>query len=792
MLRHNLLLIYRNFKRFKSTFFINLIGLSTGLACVLFIYLWVNDELNVDRFHEKNSRLFRVMMNDPRTESIETSPSTPGILAEALAEEMPEVEYAVASVGGDIDFTLSTDDRHVLATGLFAEKELFHIFSFDLIEGDKNKVLSDKKGVVLSEATAIALFNTTENIIGKAIEWQFAYGKEDAYVSGVFKNIPSHSTTQFDFALSFDFFKDIVGEKSMHWGNYGCGTTVVLKEGTDLQEFNTKIKDFVKRKSKNSTVTLFLRPYSEFYLYGNYENGVQAGGRIEYVKLFSVIGIFILLIACINFMNLTTAKASRKIKEVGIKKAIGASRKTLIFQYLGESLLMTFLSILLAILIVDLLLPQFNVITDKQLALDFNTNLIVSLISIVLFTGLLAGSYPALYLSGFSPAVVLKGRFSSLSVSIVELIARKGLIVFQFTLSIIFIVAVLVIYKQIAFVQTQYLGYDKDHVIYFKPESKAAESVETFLSEVKRIPGVVNASSISNSIVGPQGSSTGHFHWEGKDPDAVIPFQLITVNHDLIETLGIRMTEGRAFSREFASDTSGIIFNKAGIEVMGLKDPVGKTFNLWGKDYTIIGVTEDFHFESLHEKVKPLFLRLIPQDAERIMVKLSAGKERETIERLQEFYKNFNPGFSFDYKFLDQDYQAQYNAEKRVATLSKYFAGLAILISCLGLFGLAAFTAERRLKEIGIRKVLGSSVSGIVYLLSSDFTKIVFISILIALPASYVITKQWLGSFAFKIELEWWYFIGSGVTALLIAWLTVGMQAIKAARVNPVNCLKDE
>lgn len=792
IVHHSLLMIYRNFKRFRSTFIINLIGLSTGLACALLIYLWVNDELNVDKFHEKEHQLFRVMLNDPRSESIQTSPSTQAILAEALVQEMPEIEYAVTSTGGTIDFTLSADDRHVLATGVFAEKDFFTIFSFDLIHGDKNQVLFDKKGVALSEATAIALFNTTEDIIGKAIDWQFPWGKDEAFVSGVFKNIPPNSSIQFDFVLSFDIYKDIVGKESLHWGNYGCSTFVVLKKGTNIQEFNSKIEHFVKRKADGSTVTLFVRPYSEYYLYGNYENGVQAGGRIEYVTLFSIIGIFILTIACINFMNLATAKASRRIKEVGIKKAIGASRKTLIFQYLGESMLMTFLSLLIAILIVDLLLPQFNAITGKYLTLNVNTNLILSLTVIILFTGLIAGSYPALYLSGFNPAAVLKGGFNTQSGSIVELLARKGLIVFQFTLSVIFIVAVLVIYKQIEFVQNKYLGYDKDNIIYFRPEGRAAQQVETFLAEVKKIPGVVNASSIARSIVGAQNSTTGSFHWEGKDPDAVIPFQLVDVNYDMIETLGIEMKEGRTFSKEFTADTSSVIFNEAGIEVMGLKDPVGKIFNLWGKDLKIVGVTKNFHFESLHEKVKPLFFRLVPEAADRIMVKLQAGKEKETIARAEHFYKNFNPGFSFDYKFLDQEYQAQYNAEKRVATLSKYFAGLAILISCLGLFGLAAFTAERRFKEIGIRKILGSSVVGIVYLLSADFTKIVFVSILIALPVSYFIAKHWLDTFAFKIDLEWWYFMGAGLTSLFIAWLTVGTQALKAARINPTKCLKDE
>jgi hypothetical protein len=566
----------------------------------------------------------------------------------------------------------------------------------------------------------------------------------------------------------------------------------VLKGGADLSDVNSKIIDFVKRKAADSKITLFLAPYSEYYLYSEYENGVQVGGRIEYVRLFSIIGIFILTIACINFMNLATAKATRRIKEVGIKKAVGASRRTLILQYLTESMVMALLSLGVAVLFVDLLLPQFNLVTGKNLDLSFNSTFAFSLLSIVTITGLLAGSYPAFYLSRFNPSAVLKGSFNSQRGSISETLARRGLIIFQFTLSVIFIVAVIIVYKQVEFVQTKYLGYDKDNIVYFKPEGRLTTNLDAFFGEARRLPGVVNISSIARSIVGAKNNTVGYFHWEGKDPDAIIPFEIVNGNYELIETLGVQMKEGRSFSKDFPQDTASIIFNEAAIEVMGMNDPIGKIFNLWGKDYKIIGVAKDFHFESLHEKVKPLFFKLVPEEAERILVRLSAGSERTSIEALEKLFQKFNPGFAFDYKFLDAEYAAQYNAEKRVATLSKYFAGLAILISSLGLFGLAAFVTERRLKEIGIRKVLGSSSIGIVYLLSADFTKVVLISIVIALPVSYLITQHWLDSFAFRIPLHWWYFAGSGALAISIAWLTVAAQSIKAARSNPTECLKDE
>jgi ABC-type antimicrobial peptide transport system permease subunit len=440
---------------------------------------------------------------------------------------------------------------------------------------------------------------------------------------------------------------------------------------------------------------------------------------------------------------------------------------------------------------VDLLLPHFNVITGKHLVLDLDMPVILPAISIALITGFIAGSYPAFYLSAFNPSTVLKGKFNS---SLGELWARKGLVLFQFTLSVIFIVSVLVVYKQMEFIQSKYLGYNKDNIIYFRLSGELKKTVnqESFISEMKRnIPGVINASSISHRMTG-HNSGTNGLEWEGKDLNDKTEFENVTVNYDLIETLGIEIAAGRSFSKAYSGDTAKIIFNEAGIKFMGLKDPIGKTVRLWGKERQIIGVAKDFHFESLHKVVKPLFLRLDPENTYLLMGKLAAGKEKESIAAIQSLYKKFNPEFPFEYKFLDAEYQAQYVAEQRVAVLSKYFAGLAILISCLGLFGLAAFSAERRLKEIGIRKVLGSSEAGIIYLLSSDFTKIVVASILIALPVSFLLARYWLGNFAFKISLEWWYFIGAGCVALFISWLTVGSQAFRAARINPTKCLRDE
>ena len=741
----------------------------------------------VDKFHANDSRLYKLMEFQKNSEtSIRITDSTPGLLAETLQDGMPEVEYA-ATVTPFYWFdksTLSIGDKKIEAGGIYAGKDFFNIFSFNLYEGDPNKVLADKSSIVISESTAIALFNTTENVIGKSVEFQH---EKEYIISGLFKRTPPNSTQQFDFVLSFEVFKDM-NQGVLNWGNSGPMTFVVLKDGSNLELFNEKIKDLIGTKVPEKHRTLFAAKYSDLYLRGEFDNGVQSGGRIEYVVMFSLIALFILAVACINFMNLSTAKASRRIKEVGIKKAVGANRRSLVLQYMGESLMMSFLSLFIAVLIVDLLLPQFNGITGKQLGLTFSPGIIASFLAIALVTGVVAGSYPALYLSGFNPATVLKGK---LNTTLGEVWARKGLVVFQFTISVIFIVSVLVVYKQIQYLQTKNLGYDKENIIYFEIEGGISNSREAFLTELKKIPGVVNATTMGQSMVG--GGNTSTLDWEGKDPNDRTPFAFRPVNYDAIEMLDLDIIEGRAFTRENGGDSLKLIFNEAGIEAMGMKDPIGKTINL-GPQFKlqIIGVVKNFHFESLRDKVSPMFFVLAPQYTRKIMVKIAAGKETETIDRIQKFYQQFNPGFAFDYRFLDQDYQAQYFAEQRVAKLSKYFAGLAILISCLGLFGLAAFTAERRLKEIGIRKVLGASEFKIIYLLSADFTKIVIVAIVIALPISYFLTKDWLDDFAYKAPLAAWYFIAAGVIALLISWITVGMQAFKASRVNPVQCLKDE
>jgi putative ABC transport system permease protein len=797
MLRHNLLIIFRNFKRNKSSFLINLIGLSTGLTCVLLIYLWVNDELHMDKFHEKDRRLYQVMLNTAMPNGTNTSESTPGLLAQALAEELPEVEYAAAVIPADWGFgtegILSFENLRLKANEQFVSRDYFHVFSYRLLQGNSDQVLSDKNSILISDEIAKKLFGSTENIVGKTIHWdrEILNVKFAGFykISGVFEKPPSNSSDQFDLIFNYQLFFEKWGEPIKKWTNENPHTYLTLKEGVDVEQFNRKIAGFIKSKDKNAIDTVFIRPYSDKYLFDNYENGVQAGGRITYVRLFSLIALFILVIACINFMNLATAKASGRLKEVGVKKTVGAGRKALILQYLGESFAIVFISLILAIVLVEFLLPQFNQITRKHLSLKFDSNIVFAILGISFFTGLISGSYPAFYLSGFNPVTVLKGK---LSTSPGELWARKGLVTFQFIISVILIVSVLVVYKQIEFIQTKNLGIDKDNVICFQRDGNLEKHFDAFLPELKSIPGIAGASNSSSDFVGNHSGTIGGVTFKESNQ---IHFAAMDINYDFFETLGISIKEGRNFSEEFGSESSTIIFNETGIRVLGIQDPIGKIVQVWGQSRQIVGVVKDFNFESLYEDVKPCFFRILDPNfnfANNIWVKIQAGAERETIARIERLYKEFNPGLPFEYRFLDADYQKLYEAEGRVAILSRYFAGLAILISCLGLFGLAAFTAERRRKEMGIRKVLGLSALRIVYLLSGDFTKVVLASMLISLPVSYFISKHWLDSFAYRIDLSFWYFLAAALITLFIAWMTVAMQAVKTATANPVESLRYE
>ncbi len=787
MLTHYLLVAYRNFSLNKGSFFINLIGFTSGLVAALLIYLWVNDELLVDKFHQQDDQLYQIMTRRTSQDGrVQVGHSGPSPLAEALALEMPEVEYAVAVRWTGSAGMVKAGQKVIRASEQYAGKDYFQVFSYPVLEGSQEKALTDKTAVLISDELATQLFGACRNVTGKTVEWEKEGVNGHYQVAGVFKKPPYNATVQFDLIFPFDLYRDTKSREN-EWFNGGAYTYVVLKPETDLEQFNQKINTYLQAKSNDPQWSIFARRYADQHLYDKYENGVQAGGRITYVKLFSLISVFILLIASINFMNLSTAKASRRLKEIGVKKAIGASRRTLILQFLSESVLLAFVSLLVAILLIALLLPTFNQITAKQLSLRVEPTVVLAVLLITLLAGILAGSYPALHLSGFKPIRVLKGRLDRSSTGAW---ARKGLVVFQFAVSLLLLVAVLVIYEQTQYMQRKNLGYDKDNIILFKREGKLNQHLDSFLDQVKALPEVVNASAMWGNMT-QLGNTTADLHWQGKAPGDKTEFGEFGTGYNLIETLGIQLKAGRSFSQHFGADSAALILNEAAVAAMGLKDPVGSIIRHGIEQKQIIGVVKNFHLESLYEPLKPVFMVVAPY-TNNVVVRVKAGKEQETITQLQKIYRHYNPGLAFEYQFLDQGFQQLYESEVRLSILSRYFAGMAILLSCLGLFGLAAFTVESRGKEIGIRKIVGASHWGIMQLLSVDFMRLVIVAVLAALPFSYLITNYWLATFTYRVRLEWWYFLGPGAMMLLIAWLVVALQIVKAASITPVESLRNE
>lgn len=795
MLQHNLLVIFRSFKRYKSTFLINLIGLSTGLTCTLLIWLWVSDELGFDAFHARNAQLYQVMEWSDEGGKKVVHDGTQGLLGASMVKDLPEVEAAVSMLnlakhGHKLPF--SVDGKSIEQSGVFATHNFFEVFSFPLLTGDASSIFKDQNAIVISEGMAKSLFGSAESAIGKAIGWEVFGKKRQSQVSGVFAKLPSNNSLVFDFVGSYEMLLQEIWPHGQKWNNEGAQTYLVLKPDTNVPKFNEKIAGFVKKYRPETMFTCFVRPYSSAYLYGKYEDGVQSGGRISYVRLFSVVALFILLIACINFMNLSTAKSSVRIKEIGIKKAIGSSSGNLALQFLGEAMVMSVLATLLAIGLSILLLPVFNIITGKEIEFPYTPAMAASAFVVIIVTGLIAGSYPAFYLSRFQPVSVLKGQVLRSSG---EYLARRGLVIFQFVVSIVLIFAVGVIYRQIDFLQTSNLGYNRSNVLYFNKLGAVSQNSEAFLSEIRQIQGVEKASSMQETMVqktGIGGSSTYGIDWPGKSEKDLIDFNVRSVDFDLVELLELPVLEGRSFSKEFSNESSQILFNETAIRQMGLKDPVGKSVMMWQEPKIIAGVVKDFHLTSLHEPIAPMVFRFSPAETSTIMVKIKAGEEKATLERLEALYKRFNPGFEFHFNFLDETYQAQYVSEGRISLLSRYFAVLAILISCLGLFGLSMFTVEQRTKEVGIRKVLGASVTGITGLLTKDFLKLVIGAFFIAFPLAYYFMQEWLGDFAYRIQIQWLEFALTGVVAITVALFTVGFQSIKAALANPIKSLRSE
>jgi ABC-type lipoprotein release transport system permease subunit len=712
---------------------------------------------------------------------------TPGMLGEELKRVMPEVELATNYVWNAY-YTFSAGEKKMKAEGNFAGADFFKIFSYPLLQGTKETALASPESIAISAKMAANFFGSPDAAINKTIRFE---SYKDLKVTAVFADVPANSSERFEYLINWDlqverepWIKD--------WHNSGPTTFLKLRGDADRALVEKKLQHFIKAYDKDYSqidrLELGLQPYNEKYLYSNFKDGYISGGRIEYVRLFIAVAIFILLIACINFMNLSTARSIKRAKEIGVRKVIGAQRSALIRQFLSEALLFTLFAVLVSLILLTLFLPVFNNLTGKQIAQPFNNYLFwFGMAALTVITSCIAGSYPALLLSSFKPITVLKGH---LKLAPASGWFRKGLVVFQFALSIIFIASMIIISKQADYIQTKNLGYHKSNLIYMPIAGNLGSNFSLFKNEALKLPGVKDISQMSQRPVQIE-NTTGSVEWDGKAPDTRPNFTQVAVGYDFVKTMQADIVQGRDFSIDFA-DSANYLVNETALQKIGYKDPIGKSLTFWGTKGSIVGIVKDFHFNSLHVPIEPLIIRLSNATWGVALVRTEPGRTEIALQGLERLHEKLNPEFPFSHQFADEEYAFLYKSEQVVQKLSTYFSFLAIFISCLGLLGLVTFTAEQRVREIGIRKVLGASVSSLFRLLSKDFLVLVLIAFLIATPVAWWAMNSWLQNFEYRVPISWTVFIISGVSAVAISLLTVSFQAIKAAIANPVKSLRTE
>lgn len=787
MVKNYLKTAIRSILRYKAFTFINIVGLTTGLATTIFIFLWVQDELRYDRFHNNGDRIYRVMSNFTFSDGhIQTAWSTPMKLGETLLSEIPEVEHVVRMTW-DQRQLFRYNDRAFHEKGYYADSSLFSMFTFPIVKGDPNNPLPDISSVAVSERF-VQKYLGDEDPIGKVFRLS---ENTDVKVTAVFSDIPENSTLKFDFILPYQVWEKHHPRDLEQWGNNNMQTFVSLKAEADLEQVNAKVGEIVKKHCTDCISNPFLFPYSDIKLYSRFENGKPTGGgRIDLVAAFSMTALIVLLIACINFMNLATARSATRSREVGIRKVIGAKRTGLMAQFLGESILLSCTALIFALAVVQLMLPFFNSITEKNIHLDFTDPVfIVGIIIITLLCGLTAGSYPAFFLSSFKPVMVLKAQAQSvLSGSGL----RRSLVVIQFSISVILIVLSLVINDQISFIQNINLGFEKENVVVLDQPGSAYQDQQTYRNEMLQHPSIKRVG-ISGFDPFNVGNETTDPIWPGKPDGAEISFKVIMCDYEYIPTLGMEILEGRNFSDDFRKDSSNYLINEKAMEVMGLtrENVIGTSIDMWQGKGQIIGLVKDFNNVRLNRPIEPLIFLYAPQNTWQVFVKVD-GNVDEALAHIASIHKKFAPGYPFEYGFLDDRFKGEYKTEDVVGKLSKSFTVVAILISCLGLLGLASFTAERRIKELGIRKILGASVTNLVIMLCNDFTRLVLIGLCIGMPAAWYLSKMFLSQYVFHTNLDTSIFMFTTISVITVSILTVLYQAVNAAISNPVNSLRNE
>ncbi|UCC39517.1 MAG: ABC transporter permease, partial [Candidatus Aminicenantes bacterium] len=782
----------RNLKKYKFYSFINIAGLAIGMTCCILILLWVHDEITYDRFHEKSDNVYRVISENHSTDQPYDQWQTPGPLASALKEGFPEIIKSTRYHKNPYEILVRYKDTKFMEPRVsLADADLFEIFTFSFVKGDPKKALSDHMSIVITEEIAEKYFGSN-NPIGKTLNMSKEF---NFTVTGVIKKPPPNSHFQFDFLIPVETIKEYeLGKETLEsWNIYFFETYVLLQKRVPFQGINQKIHKYLRGRTVEAlTIFLHLQPLKSTHLYSSeIQPRMSIQGDIKYVYIFSIIALFILIIACINFMNLTTARHANRAQEVGLRKVVGANRTELLKQFFGESILLSFISLVLAAALVELFLPAFRNLTEKHLAMFYagNIKIIFAVIAIALFTGVLSGIYPALFLSSFQPVTIFRGSYKLRGGGS---LFRKILVVMQFSFSILLIICTIVVSSQVGYMRNHELGFDKEHLLYIPIRGELWEKYESMKNELMKNPEIINVTATSNVPLRGTSRSGPTDRWKGKSPDKSLPWKLISVSHDYIEILNLKMIQGRNFSAEFPSDSSQVVINETASKAIGTESPIGLQFTFWGDEYTIMGVVEDYHYSPLNYEIGPLILAFKPEQYQYILFKIRSENIPDTLKYIERTCNQFESYFPFEYRFLDESYNALYKKERRLGKIFINFALLAISISCLGLFGLASFMAEQRTKEIGIRKALGAPVGGIVLLLSKEFTKWVLLANIIAWPIAYYIMAKWLENFPYRMSIGLWIFVISGAIAFVIAVITVIFQALRAALANPVDALRYE
>lgn len=784
MFQNYLKIALRNLLRNRGFSAINILGLSVGMASAVLILLWIYNEISFDRFHRNGDQLYSAWNRGTFDGKLQCWESTPKILGPTLKNEFPEVintsrnysRWYVTRVG----------DKKISSEAMATDPAFLQMFDFPLVQGNASTALNNIGSIILTQKMAIKMFGT-EDVLGKVI----TIDRDNFTVSGVMKDLPPNTSFTFEYLLPWSYLKK-TGEDDDNWGNNSVRTYVQVKPGTNLAALGEKIKGItIRHSNKAEEHEVFLHPIRQWHLYSNFENGKVAGGRIAIVRLFGIIAAFILLVACINFMNLSTARSEKRAKEVGIRKTAGANKGLLVGQFIGESILIAFIAGLIALIMVFASLPGFNTLIGKTLAVPVKNPLFwIAALIFILLTGIVAGSYPAFFLSSFKPIAILKGTFKRTNAAFSP---RKVLVVVQFSFAIVLIISTLIVVQQIRFAQNRDAGYDRGKVIYHWITGDLEKNYRQIKSELLST-GIASSVTKTASPLSSILSDTWSIEWQGKNMADKIDFDRFSEDEGLIKTAGLRLVQGRDMDlAKFPSDSSAMILNETAAKIMNFKDPIGQIVKDNGTPYHVVGVVKDFVIRSPYDRHRPVIIEGAQSYFNVIHIKLNSNESAaDHLKSIESIFRRYNPDYPFEYHFLDEDYALKFEDTRRVATLTGLFAGLTVFISCLGLFGLAAYMAENRVKEIGVRKVLGASVASVVTLLSREFLVLVVISIFIATPVAWYAMSLWLNDFSYRIGMPWWVFLLAGGLAIAVSLLTVSYQAIKAALLNPVTSLRSE